>query len=246
MYERALEHVQDLYRSKGYLSAEVGPASLVRTRCDPRVQPGVCRPLAPPRLPEYACSYDDIGLPVLEGYGLTETSPVTNVNLPDTVPTEGSRGPVLPNHRFGSVGLFIPGVAVRITDPETHEPLSLHASGMIWVRGANIFGGYLGQPEKTAAALDDTTHVAAAVNVAIAERARIASRLTAAGTRVIPSAGNFLLLHVGAEARQKFEALLRRGIIVRPVANYRLPEHLRVSLGTVEQNDRFLQAWEAC
>lgn len=97
-----------------------------------------------------------------------------------------------------------------------------------------------------AAALDDTTHVAAAVNVAIAERARIAARLTAAGTRVIPSAGNFLLLHVGATARQKFEALLRRGIIVRPVANYRLPEYLRVSLGTVEQNDRFLQAWEAC
>lgn len=66
VYERALEHVQDLYRSKGYLSAEVGPASLVRTRCDPRAQPGVCRPLAPPRLPEYACSYDDIGLPVTE------------------------------------------------------------------------------------------------------------------------------------------------------------------------------------
>jgi histidinol-phosphate aminotransferase len=36
-----------------------------------------------------------------------------------------------------------------------------------------------------------------------------------------------------------------RGIIVRPVGNYELPEHLRVTLGTVEQNDRFLQAWEA-
>jgi histidinol-phosphate aminotransferase len=96
-----------------------------------------------------------------------------------------------------------------------------------------------------AAALDDTTHVAAAVNVAIAERARVKARLEKGGTRVIPSAGNFLLLHAGTNARQKFEALLRKGIIVRPVANYHLPEHLRVTLGTIEQNDRFLSAWEA-
>jgi len=94
-----------------------------------------------------------------------------------------------------------------------------------------------------AAALDDPAHVAAAVNVAIAERARVAARLREAGTRVIPSAGNFLLLHAGANARERFEQLLRQGIIVRPVANYRLPEHLRVTLGTPEQNDRFLRAW---
>lgn len=66
VYERALEHVQDLYRSKGYLSAEVGPAVLVRARCDPRTQPGTCRPLEPAHLPQYACSYDDIGLPLAE------------------------------------------------------------------------------------------------------------------------------------------------------------------------------------
>lgn len=97
-----------------------------------------------------------------------------------------------------------------------------------------------------AAALDDTLHVAAAVNVAIAERARVTAALTAMGTRVIPSAGNFLLVHVGANARQKFDALLRKGIIVRPVANYQLPEYLRVTLGTVEQDDRFLAAWKSC
>lgn len=88
------------------------------------------------------------GKPVLEGYGLTETSPATNVNLPDV--DGDSSHPVIPNHRFGSVGLFIPGVAVRITDPDTHEPLPIHSSGMIWLRGPNIFEGYLDQPEKTA------------------------------------------------------------------------------------------------
>jgi histidinol-phosphate aminotransferase len=94
-----------------------------------------------------------------------------------------------------------------------------------------------------AAALDDPDHVAAAVSVAVAERARVSARLEQSGTRVIPSAGNFLLLHAGANARERFDQLLRKGIIVRPVANYQLPEHLRVTLGTVEQNDRFLRAW---
>jgi histidinol-phosphate aminotransferase len=81
------------------------------------------------------------------------------------------------------------------------------------------------------------------VRVAVAERTRVSALLKQAGTRVIPSAGNFLLLHAGANARERFEQLLRKGIIVRPVTNYQLPEHLRVTLGTVEQNDRFLRAW---
>jgi histidinol-phosphate aminotransferase len=95
-----------------------------------------------------------------------------------------------------------------------------------------------------AAALDDTEHLANAVNVAVAERARVSAHLQAGGTHVLPSAGNFLMLHVGANARERFESLLRCGIIVRPVGNYGLPEHLRVTLGTPEQNDRFLKAWE--
>lgn len=103
-----------------------------------------------------------------------------------------------------------------------------------------------------AAALDDTTSLARAVGVAVTERARVAARLAALGTRALPSAGNFLLLHAGADAgagadaRGRFEKLLKRGIIVRPVGNYQLPEHLRVTLGTPEQNDRFLSAWESC
>jgi len=96
------------------------------------------------------------------------------------------------------------------------------------------------------AALDDPEHVAAAVKVAVAERARVTARLEKTGTRVFPSAGNFLMLHAGANARARYEALLRQGVIVRPVGNYQLPEHLRVTLGTVDQNDRFLAAWQAC
>jgi histidinol-phosphate aminotransferase len=96
-----------------------------------------------------------------------------------------------------------------------------------------------------AAALDDTDHLAAAVKIAVAERARVAAWLGKAGTRVLPSAGNFLMLHAGPNAKERFDVLLRRGVIVRPVGNYSLPEHLRVTLGTPEQNDRFLKSWEA-
>ncbi len=95
-----------------------------------------------------------------------------------------------------------------------------------------------------AAALEDDAHVRAAVQVAVAERTRVAQALERLGTRVLPSAGNFLLLHAGPGAARHFEALLRAGVIVRPVANYGLPEHLRVTLGTVSQNDRFISAWQ--
>ncbi len=96
------------------------------------------------------------GKPVLEGYGLTETSPATNVNLPNPEPCDsGDCRPVVINHRPGSVGHLIPGIAVRITNPDTDEALPIESSGMIWLKGANIFEGYLNQPEKTAEVLID-------------------------------------------------------------------------------------------
>ena len=93
------------------------------------------------------------GKPVMEGYGLTETSPVSNLNLPDPVPSGNQ--PVIPALRMGSVGQFLPGVAVKITDAITGAPLPIDRSGMIWMRGPNIFPGYLNAPKKTAEVFDD-------------------------------------------------------------------------------------------
>jgi histidinol-phosphate aminotransferase len=65
------------------------------------------------------------------------------------------------------------------------------------------------------------------------------------GLAWIPSSGNFITLRVG-KANEVFRRLLKRGVIVRPVGGgYQLPEHLRVTVGTAEENDKFLSALAA-
>jgi len=88
-----------------------------------------------------------------EGYGLTETSPATNVNLPD--PASESGAALMPSSRHGSVGQLLPGLAIRITDPVTDEEVPINRQGMIWFKGSNVFSGYLGDPRKTADVIKD-------------------------------------------------------------------------------------------
>jgi malonyl-CoA/methylmalonyl-CoA synthetase len=76
------------------------------------------------------------GHAILERYGMTET------NMNSSNPYDGARVP-------GSVGFPLPGVDIRITDPETGLPLA-EGIGMIEVRGPNVFAGYWRMPEKTA------------------------------------------------------------------------------------------------
>ncbi len=91
---------------------------------------------------------------VFEGYGLTETSPVVSVNLPEPQPTKQGEHVQL-SSRLGSVGKMAPGIAAEIREPETDRRLSLHETGMLWLRGVNIFEGYLHDPKRTAEVLQD-------------------------------------------------------------------------------------------
>ncbi len=96
---------------------------------------------------------EKFGICPQEGYGLTETSPGTNVNLPDLDPKPDS--PTLPTSRSGSVGQLLPGLAIRITDPATDKDVPLNQQGIIWLKGPNVFGGYLADPKKSAEVLSD-------------------------------------------------------------------------------------------
>ncbi len=63
-YDRAVEHVQELYRNEGFLHAQVGPVQVLRARCDPRSPAGRCLPLPLPPMPPEVCTYDTSGLPL--------------------------------------------------------------------------------------------------------------------------------------------------------------------------------------
>ena len=96
------------------------------------------------------------GSKYLEGYGLTETSPVVCSNLPDKPNGSfGSENKHIGGFRKGSVGRLFPGQAARILNPDTMEPLHVTETGLLLLKGPNIFGGYLNDPERTAEVMQD-------------------------------------------------------------------------------------------
>ena len=109
------------------------------------------------KLPErLALAFEDrFGIRPLEGYGATECSPVVSVN------TRDFRAPGFRQigAKRGRIGHPLPGVSVRIVDPDTHEPLAAGTPGLLLVRGPNVMKGYLGKPEKTAEVLPDGWYV---------------------------------------------------------------------------------------
>jgi acyl-[acyl-carrier-protein]-phospholipid O-acyltransferase/long-chain-fatty-acid--[acyl-carrier-protein] ligase len=94
---------------------------------------------------------EQFGIRPLEGYGCTECSPVVAVNTHDF----RSAGFRQVGAKRGKIGHPLPGVSVRIVDPQTTQPLPVGQAGLMLVRGPNVMQGYLGRPEKTAEVLMD-------------------------------------------------------------------------------------------
>jgi len=91
-----------------------------------------------------------------------------------------------------------------------------------------------------AAALDDREFARLCVERTRSGLRRLEAGCAALGLEFVPSQANFLLVRVGDGARI-FDALLHKGVIVRPLQTYDLPEWIRVTAGTAEQNERFLR-----
>jgi acyl-[acyl-carrier-protein]-phospholipid O-acyltransferase/long-chain-fatty-acid--[acyl-carrier-protein] ligase len=93
------------------------------------------------------------GLDLLEAYGCTEMSPGVAVNGPDD-PATGKRG-----WKPGTVGRPLPGVAARVVDRDTGQPIATGAEGLLLVKGDNLMLGYLNDPEKTREVVRDGWYV---------------------------------------------------------------------------------------
>lgn len=95
------------------------------------------------------------GIEPMEGYGCTELSPIGCINLPDY----NSEQVLQKAHKPGTIGLPLPGIAMRIVDQNTFVLLATNQDGVLLVKGPNVMKGYLNQPHKTADVIRDGWYV---------------------------------------------------------------------------------------
>ena len=91
------------------------------------------------------------------------------------------------------------------------------------------------------AALQDIGHLSRSLALNRNGMAQLEHGLQKLGLRYIPSVGNFICVDVGRPATRVYQALLQKGVIVRPVDTYGMPNFLRVTVGRVEENSRFIR-----
>ncbi|MDH5377252.1 MAG: histidinol-phosphate transaminase, partial [Gammaproteobacteria bacterium] len=92
------------------------------------------------------------------------------------------------------------------------------------------------------AALQDQDHINKSVELNRTGMQFLCEQFSEMGIKYIPSSGNFVCVELGARAAEINEELLKRGVIVRPVDNYGMPHHLRITIGNNEQNTRFINS----
>lgn len=149
---------------------------------------------------------------------------------------EGRRNVVVLRTFSKAYGIAGIRLGYGIAHPELLAPLRAATESFPVNRLAQVAG---------LAALEDDEFMARTVAMNAAGRAYLCREFDCLGLPYAASHTNFILVHVGPEAKTIFQELLKRGVIVRPCTGYDLPEYLRVSIGTEAQNARFIAALEA-
>ena len=146
---------------------------------------------------------EKFGIRPLDCYGTSELSPVATLSIQDV--EIGAYTQV--GHKDGTVGVPLPGIAVKIVDPDTYEMLPPGEPGLLMVKGPNVMLGYLNQPEKTAEVIRDGWYITGDIVtmdtegfITITDRL---SRFSKIGGEMIPHIAIEDILHEGIDAQDK-------------------------------------------
>lgn len=161
---------------------------------------------------------------------------VEDPEYPDTIGSRGGDVPVITLRTFSKlyglaglrIGYAVAPSAVIEAIQRIRQPFNVNALALVAAE----------------AALADTDHVARTLRVNREGMAFLTDAFRRLELAWVPSVANFLLVRVG-QGMAVYDALLRRGVITRPMDGYGFPEHLRVTIGLPEENQRFVEALEA-
>ena len=95
------------------------------------------------------------------------------------------------------------------------------------------------------AAIGDVEHVQQSVQLNQSGMQQLIDAFNALGLQYIPSVGNFICVEVGSDSLKVYKRLLQHGVIVRPLSNYGMPNHLRITTGLSTENARFIEVFAA-
>jgi len=179
--------------------------------------------VAAEKLPErLAAAFEEqFGIRPFEAYGCTECAPAVSVNTHDF----RSAGFRQVGVKRGKIGHPLPGICVRIVDPETGQPVPLGQPGLLLVRGPNVMQGYLGRPDKTAEVLRDgwyvTGDMAALDEDGFLQITDRLSRFSKIGGEMVP--------HIGVEERlHELAGATERTFVVTGIPDEKKGERLVV------------------
>lgn len=159
---------------------------------------------------------------------------ITRADYADCIPWLGRYPNLIVTRTFSKVhGL----AAIRVGYAVSHPDVADYMNRVRHPFNVNSLGLAAAQ-----AALDDREHIERSIALNNAGMHYLTESLDALGLGYIPSIGNFVTVDIGQPAGPVFHKLLLEGVIVRPLANYGMPNHLRISVGLEQENRRCMAA----